>query len=384
MEIIERARPVSRTELGVHGEAWRAALESDDARTIAESYKHTGGQPMHQPWVREIEGGYELLTGLHRLAAFKLTHDNNDDTPIEVTVVKCSNLEAQILKRVENAARRHDKNEQNVALLELVSLFEKEEEKKIRDHAERYPLKKVPVGRPKSARGRARERAAEMTGITEGAVRKAEQRAKKAKPKKKDWVPNTYGMELSDQFVAECRAIRTYLKDTRKRLSMAMQALDNLKRSTFDYPADQVQEVYESVLAGSERMAEIMPDALCPYCKGIQGLQESCGVCGGRGWVGKLKDVPRELLDEETPHVVVKGEPRPVTEVLGEPEPEELEGDEDDEAVRDYLANSDNPLAAQHVSRGERPELEDTEGQEMWYDEDELDGDEDGEADLPW
>ncbi len=261
-----------------------------------------------------------VIAGRDRLAAcMKLGRID-----VEVITVQCTDRVADILERIEDAHRRHDQEEKAQKTLELVNLYEVEERERESDER---AIDQGP-GRPKGARGRARDRVAWLRGIQPDSVRKAEQRAKRKGPPEKSCI-NDLGIEIDVSILNTSQAIQKHLDICLNHVRQAKIELTKLEHSKLGLGPLELPHYQQLLDDTSAGLRNERPDSLCPYCKGIGGYQQRCTPCNGGGWVGRMRmeNVPDQLLSEEPVVVMSNGR---LEEVEFEPEEEEVEEGEGD------------------------------------------------------
>ncbi len=122
------------------------------------------------------------------------------------------------------------------------------------------------------------------------------------------------GMPLSRDFLDKVCAVQgavTAALDGVTRVKRAMQKLDALP-----YPKHAI--VLADLDELSERLRKYWPFSLCPYCKGLSGVQEGCAACSMQGWLGEgqIDGVPDKLWDKVDRVVMVGGEAKRVADLL--------------------------------------------------------------------
>ncbi len=266
----------------------KARMKRPHVLELAESIRErTGGRPIHLPTVEWP--GLTVLTGRDRIAAELV----NGAKVIEVqTVSDLTAKERRDLERDENIHRRIDDRDQLIR--ERVAEREAEIELERRD----VPPEKKP-GRPKTARGEAREQVAREMGTTPDAVRVAEARAEAAEnsDKSSETAPltppvETYGLPLVTNAEADqLRAVQAAIDEADQALRRAQAALKRVEGVAVFRGAQQLlARVHE---AAAEVRAK-RPAAVCPWCKRLPGLR--CNGCGDSGFVGPI--VEQAIADE--------------------------------------------------------------------------------------
>lgn len=303
---------------------WKKILKSDDAGTLAESLAHV--PILQRPGVRKKDRA--VIWGRHRLAALHIDGQRS----AEVDLWDCSDEELALAKDVENAFRRGPDVMSRMRLIERwakeIADARAEDAGEKPEAAERNKRDNVPViaqrGKPKTAKGEARERVAALAGVTPETLRKQEQRAKAKEPAKPiEWgdMSGPGGKELADQhhWIAQLRSFEYYGlidlvtedfarlvvetrraidqvdKDLRRTLAGITEMEKTISPSVF---ADlDLQTVYSRIQQQASALRAIYPVALCPYCKGVSDLMRRCKGCNGLSTVGQeaLDRAPEEL-----------------------------------------------------------------------------------------
>lgn len=311
-------KTISLEKLHLPGD-FKDAMQDEETAKIEASYDMVGGH-FNDPIVRKRDdGNYELIAGRKRIAA----HLNREAKKVEVKVMEGTDDEAKLIEYLENACRKHDRDLQADLYIRIVDLMEGEV---IQERAlEPEPTDKRPPGRPKTARGVARERAAEAIGVKPETVRKAEARhqAKLERDYEHEAPPRieTLGIPLEEPFLLEAAELKRIVGAFTGRLVVAMGELNIIDKapSPLDFPPGVLQKARELGRELRVLIGRYSPVSLCPFCKGVPDLQEDCTACRGMGWVGKMdqENIPKELLiPGEEGFVMEHGQLVPVAEVI--------------------------------------------------------------------
>lgn len=289
---------------------------------------------IHEPLVRRVGMHWEPIAGIDRIAA----HHVAGKESIRVKVVECTDEEARRIRLEENIQRRHDTGEQSRLALELLEKFTEEE----------AILEESMPQKPKSsARGRARKRVASELGISAETVRKKEwEEATRDKPP--EIRLHALGMTLSAEFKTKVAKAAEYLDAAEldlKRAQAKLTAMANDLGITF--PKPRLERLREEIHAQATHVRGLKPVSLCPWCKGLNALQEHCSACFGSGFITKnqAKAIPPELLDEGHPIVMLDGEPRSIYEFEGlAPEAKSLVEQRYGSGSSEWAADVEEPL----------------------------------------
>lgn len=131
------------------------------------------------------------------------------------------------------------------------------------------------------------------TGKSEHAVKKAANRAKRAKDKV---AIETWGREQPEAWMAATAELRRTMTNASNAIRTAMSALSPLVGSAVapgcDFPA-----IYGELKDRAANLRSMRPACVCAWCKNEPGLVVRCVACGGRGWLGEqaMSLVPKEL-----------------------------------------------------------------------------------------
>ncbi|MEE8385870.1 MAG: hypothetical protein V3S01_08135, partial [Dehalococcoidia bacterium] len=225
-------------------------------------------------------------------------HINRKAKKMSAKIIECTDQEAEMIELIENACRRHDKDEQAGLLVKLVDVME---EDVLAEWKER--VEEPTVGRPKKSRTEARERVAQAAGLRPDSVRKAEQRHEhKEATKVSVGGPSAielFDIAVEDAFIAEVKKVIQYTEGVSSRAMIAIGQLKQLGDSDLDFPPAVVQKASLLLKEVHVLIRGYTPASLCPYCKGVGDYQAECTACRTLGWVGRLDKnaVPPELLE---------------------------------------------------------------------------------------
>lgn len=129
----------------------------------------------------------------------------------------------------------------------------------------------------------------------------------------------TFGLTLNAAFKDNLRAARRRLELAAQRVGQARIEVERLSRSTLPVPVDQLNTIEGLCLSLEERIAEAMPRSLCPFCKGVDAIQEDCKACKGSGLasVTQFQRAPKKLREE--PFVWSNGKELPLEDFAATP-----------------------------------------------------------------
>jgi hypothetical protein len=271
---------------------------------------------LHEPIVRKSD--MRLIAGRDRVAS--AMHAGWTEMPVKL--VHCTDAEMREIEMVENAHRRHSADEQRDAMVRLLAFYTEQAQKEIWNQD---PSTDAPLVRP--ARMLAREKLANELGVQPASLRRRELRhkaAKQAQAEKKapnnvraptptetaDHGVRAIGMELDATFLAQTVRINEHLGRIEATLSTALRRLTQMRDEGLPFAAQRHTRLYEAIQAVSAEVRATKPESLCPYCKGLEGAQETCTACLGAGWINAMQavHVPHELwLEGERAVIHVEG-----------------------------------------------------------------------------
>jgi hypothetical protein len=272
--------------------------------------------PIEEPIFRFIEKGKPLTLVMGRRLVAAAVRMNQ--RAIMAKVVECQEHELERLQLVDKAfeaRHRKDKDAWYGAIAKLVDLYQPE--------AEYMPWTPQAfdnmVGRPVTARGRARLMAADALGIKLPTIYKAESFVKKgATSQRKAPGFEHYGLLTGSPALATFANIelRSHLAATR--CNEALKELTKLEREADGlYPPGVLRRIRDSLELAGSIIRKHSPRGICAWCKGLPGAQEKCGKCYHLGWIGSI-EVPSELQNATV--AMVGDELRSVAQVLAEHE----------------------------------------------------------------
>lgn len=319
-------------------------MKDPDVAELAKNIEALNGL-IHDPVVRKKDK--LLLAGQGRVAAFKKL--GRDKIPVKY--VDCTDDEVERIRKSEDAYRRHSPERQAELIGELVELMAKE--------LAEDPGPKRPGKRPKSPRGRARERIADDRGIKPESVRIAEWREdlraeaksrgvtqaqvlkerKAAKPSGNGKVVVeapvppvlTMDMELDEAFSIEMRDIQERIDTAARTLAAAASVLTVLVSTSLPIRVEEAHRAKEALQIASHQVRALRPHSLCAACKGIDEVTRQCVTCRKSAYLTKeeLSLVPRALLDLENPVVLFQGRLVPRDEFFRTPTDADASPEED-------------------------------------------------------
>jgi hypothetical protein len=251
---------------------------------------------LHEPFVRKSD--MLLIAGRKRVAA----HHIRGDASVVVKLVECTDEEAWLVERHENWGRRHDPELQKELTEELLKRLEE---------ASTAPTE--PSGRQQTAKGAARVQAAALLGVTPGAVRKRQQRAK-ASDAPRESLFNPWVVLDDPAFDIKVHEVTTAIDRASDRAKAILSDLSQLAESGNPIQSERVGRVYADLREAFERLRGLRPASLCPFCKGVEKLLAVCPACLGTQYIvqSQRNGVPHQLWDEKDPMVSSSGQLLPL------------------------------------------------------------------------
>lgn len=229
--------------------------------------------------------------------------------------VSCSELEASLLDLSERRTGERDERK-------LEALDEAIEKTKADILANPQHPPTAIRGRRRSTTSEAVKQVARAAGLDERSVMRAHRRRNQGL-EPEPVLPSEpsildLGMPLQRDFLDKVCAVQgavTAALDGVTRVRRAMQKLDALP-----YPKHAI--VLADLDELTERLRKYWPFSLCPYCKGLSGIQEGCAACSMQGWIGKgqIDGVPDKLWDKVDRVVMVNGVSKRVADLLPQTE----------------------------------------------------------------
>lgn len=280
---------------------------------------------LSEPGLRVMGHSYTLLYGRDRVAAAMRA----GECRMIFKLYECSDAEAKEIEISENCHRRHDPELARAELAKVISLYEEQ----IEQDPSLAPLATSLRGRAQTARGIARRRVADERGVKLDSVRKAEYRgtrlnnahtkevAYKAERQKPEIT--TIGMEVTEDFAIQSNTIRWRLNSAAKYMQRVLSELTAIKDAQLPFPPAKLQHLYDEVQLVSAMVRAASPAALCPYCKGLPGVQEACAGCQDAGWItsDQCAHVPKQLWQEgDLAMVAYRGRVVSLPELLDTPQ----------------------------------------------------------------
>lgn len=335
-------RDVQLDKLTLDG-SFKKRLKADHVKALSLSIESEIGM-LNAPIVRVVRGKpMELLAGNDRVAAHKLLGREK----VPARLVKCTDAEARQIVAAENAYRRHDPQEQRQALLELT-------EQLAADIQRTNPeVPKSGQGRRKTAKGMAREMVAKERGVTPESIRVQEYRDKKAKqpkapaPKAEPAASpiNPLGMDLSDEWVESINGVMSVYDEAVKHMAAILRGLTSFSNGALPKPKARLDRIRETLQEASDALRALIPEMLCPFCKGVEKVAAQCSGCETAMYITRSQvetgKIPPQYLEQGDKAVVLfEGKMLPLASFLVGPDaPSEVE----DHGVAEDPADTETP-----------------------------------------
>jgi hypothetical protein len=291
---------------------WRKVLDDPSIPARAWSLKLVG--QLQEPMVRKKD--WKVIYGNRRIAAAI----HNGETHVLVKLVECTDEEAELIGRIENAHREHmkpDELRQFVnGIIELAATVEATGGGSIIDPKQTTTRIKLP-------KVVAQAIAADALGITQEGVKKTLQREKKRKAKLKETIGHDPDLGirspwavLDDKFRRQTNEVVAVTNGAAQLLVKVMQQLSRMETAGLPLHIGRMNAVRENIAVCARALRALLPTWLCPKCKGIPLLQPKCATCMATGYITKNQEdaITAELWRVEDPVVLSDGKYYPVTD----------------------------------------------------------------------
>ncbi len=179
-------------------------------------------------------------------------------------------------------------------------------------------------GRRRSAKSQAVKEVARITGLDARSLMRAHRRRTQGDPDFSEPVLPAepiildLGMPLTREFLAQVNEVQAAITNALDGIERARRAMRKLEGLPYPKHALALADLDEL----SERLRKYWPYSVCPYCKGLSGIQEGCAACAMQGWLGKgqIESVPDKLWDKVDRVVMVHGTAKRVADLLPQTE----------------------------------------------------------------
>ena len=225
-----------------------------------------------------------IIAGRDRLAATM----NLGELEVEATLVEVHDALADKIRLHENAIRRHSPEEARSDRAELLVKYETS-----------Y-LADKPLASQAEARTAAINKVAEEEGVKPESVKRQQKRERERAAEKEaevraEPIPLYGAKPPTEKWAVD-------MTDWKKASGSLLAALKVLTGIGVSYDIPQYEETMM-------KLSAFEPVSICPYCKSIEELAESCDSCAGYGvrMRGNVGNVPAELTDADNPRVMVEG-----------------------------------------------------------------------------
>lgn len=299
---------------------FRMRIDSVRVQERAKSMARIG--QIHEPIVRMPQ--MRLLTGRDRAAA----HVVLGHSKMTCKLVSCTDQEALEIELAENAHRRHDTEEQRRSMQRIFQLYT--------DQEIATPALPNSRGRRKAVKKKALLRLASERGIKPESLRRNLIRGRNLERKRDEKAGfiqgasevvcpiELIGMEVTPDFMRDIKIIIGQTRELLATLHKAQVILTNLASAQggkLPLQRMRFQRLYDEIKACGAAARGIIPISLCPWCKGLDGIQENCNGCVQTGWISRdqMDQVPRDLWNTGSQaYIAHAGRYRKLNEVLDE------------------------------------------------------------------
>lgn len=288
-------KQVRIASLNVDAADIRKRTKAAHVAELAQNIRESGDQPIHAPTVRASDK--RLLCGRDRVAALMMLKAKK----AWIHLVDCDDAEAAQLEAWENVYRRPVENRAQI----LAALVASKEQQIAAATGDTVP------GSTGRVKAEARRQVARAAGITTGAVKKAEQRAKAAAalPSPAEVMGEFEGVPQSAVLALDllgcddnsARAVAKYARKDQEAIDEADKYLQLAQRAISGMAAGAVQQqLHADVHRVASRVRSHRPEFLCPWCKGLpKATLPGCVPCAGMGYVPAevCERAPKELRE---------------------------------------------------------------------------------------
>lgn len=308
--------PIAQLKLPGH---WRQVLDDPSIPARAWSLKLVG--QLQEPMVRRSD--WRVIYGNRRIAAALY----NGESKVLVKLVDCTDDEADLIARIENAHREHMKADELRELvngiIDLAAVANATNGGTVVDPGQTTARIKLP-------KAVAQAIAADVLGITQEGVKKTLQREKKRKERLRATIGHDADVgirspwaTLDDTFRRHTNEVVAVTNGAAQLLVKAMQQLSRMETASLPLHTARLHAVRESIAVAARALRGLLPTWLCPKCKGVPLLQPKCGTCMATGYITKNQEegIIAELWSEDFPVVLADGKFRPLEAFTAEEEP---------------------------------------------------------------
>lgn len=186
-------------------------------------------------------------------------------------------------------------------------------------------MQEVTMPRAKTLERQRLEALAEEQGISYETLRKQVQREAKAEGRLPP-VPELWGISVPEEAVREMREGQQSFDRIASHLRQVIGLLNQVPSSVV--PADRRRLLVDTIREAAQLVRGNRPACLCPYCKGLPGVVETCIASVGTRWLAAKQEeaVLLKFKDTENPIVLLNdGSCVPVSDLPKPPEPTQTE-----------------------------------------------------------
>ena len=306
---------------------WDALVRNAETGSLAKTIGMVG--LIAKPMVRKSDG--RIVCGLHRIAA----HARQKLDTCKIELIECSDDEAEVLGRHENAYRRsYKKGERDKLIAESVPFYEAAirarpvapPEPPVQSRQDEHRRK---AKEEKAVKREAVASAAAAANVTPDAAAHAVNRvAREDAPVEPvaPWAFPTLGMELDKMTLTQIELVDKSLASLHGKLGAVAVLMGNLERLRGIH-ATRLQGARNQLTALLGFVTGMRPHSVCPWCKCVDDVRVKCSTCEARGYIvrDQRDGIPTELLDETDLVVSFGGKLVPVMQFF-EGEPAHLPG----------------------------------------------------------
>lgn len=173
-------------------------------------------------------------------------------------------------------------------------------------------------GRRNTVHGRAIMMVATDLGISDAEVRWAVYRDEANKARNS--LANPAKIKLEEEFLQDIGIIKAEYRSCLQSVIRFKSILTRVERSERPLQKNRFASLRKAVEELGELVKGMQPEMLCPWCKGVGGVQENCVACEGSAYVcvQQMNGIPSKLPAKRV--VVIDGREVPLSK-YGIPEP---------------------------------------------------------------
>lgn len=140
--------------------------------------------------------------------------------------------------------------------------------------------------------------------------------------------------ELDDDFKRQTNHLVLQMSEAARFAKQAFDRMSTAQSMALPLHEARFNKAKEQLSITMKLIRGLVPACICPYCKGVEALQEKCGFCMMTGYITESQEegVPKELWRTENPVVFQAGQVKPLSDFILEdrkPEVDDAFGLED-------------------------------------------------------